>query len=487
MSSLNEYKILVPKHPIDILPLQCGTEKVIHNELMKNKNLRNFFESKELSNKPHAIRRRLLKNAMRITPRMSPMLSNLLDVVLKIVKVDFNVELFVIASASLNAQSHFDEKENVVYFVLNSALLEHLTQSELLFALGHEIAKQRFRYDKIDVQLALDEGKEILVPLTILKLISWERYATITCDRAGLLCCQSFSVAATTLFKKTSGVTTGQLQFNVEDYLKQLEDVKSIDEHTETPEDWFDSKPFSPLRIKALELFANSDVFKSSIGDKTPAITFNQVEETIEEFMKIMNPSYFGQEEELAYKMKDWLAYAAVLVAMADGEIVPEEVNQIISIIGYEKSVNILDDAKQLDIDRLFEKVRKLGEAVWVKAHRMQRFQMLRDLVLIAAADGTIDEYEFYALVDLATMIEVQTSFVTEVINELSLEVDNCKQTSEQKPDLSLGQHIIAKTQVVEVVSNIETDKQASVETLKHEFPEINTIKDGYNEKENKT
>ncbi len=481
MSLLNECKILVPKQAIDIIPLQCEGEKRIHRELMQNANLRNFFESKESSKKPYSIRRRLLKNAMRITPRMSPMLSNLLDIVLKIVKVDFSVELFVMASAELNAKSDFDEKENMVFLVITSSLLEHLTQSELLFIMGHEIAKQRFKYGKIDVQLALDEGKDILVPLTILKLMSWQRYATITCDRAGLLCCQCFNTAATTLFKITSGVTTGQLQFNVEDYLNQLEDVKSINEHTEAPEDWFDSKPFSPLRIKALELFANSDIFKNSIDDKTSSLTFEQVEESIEEFMKIMEPSYFGQEDELAAKMKDWLAYAAVLVAMANGEIVQEEINKIISIIGYEKSLNILIDAKHLDIDRIFVKVRKLGEAVWVKSNKIQRLQMLRDLVMIAAADGTIDEYEFYALVDLATMIEVPTSFVTEVINELSLEVDNGSQTLEsvKDSDLSQVQHIIAKTQVIEVTEKIETDKQAAIETLKQDFPVINTEKDG--------
>ena len=483
MNMDNECKILVPKQAIDVIPLQSEGEKRIHRELMKNDNLRNFFESKESSKKPYSIRRKLLKNAMRITPRMSPMLSNLLDIVLKIVKVDFGVELFVQASAELNAKSEYDEKENMVYLVITSSLLEHLTQSELLFVMGHEIAKQRFQYGKIDVQLALDEGKDILVPLTILKLISWQRYATITCDRAGLLCCQCFNTAATTLFKITSGVTTGQLQFNVEDYLNQLEDVKSIDEHTEAPEDWFDSKPFSPLRIKALELFSNSDIFKNSINDKTPSLTFEQVEKSIEQFMKIMEPSYFGQEDELAEKMKDWLAYAAVLVAMANGEIVQEEVNKIISIIGYEKSLNILSDAKKLDIDTIFEKVRKLGEAVWVKAHWMQRLQMLRDLVMIAAADGTIDEHEFYALVDLATMIEVQTSFVTEVINELSLNVDNDSKMSEiGNQDLSQNQHIIAKTEVVEVTDSIVTNNQTAIETLKQDFPVIKTEKDGLNE-----
>lgn len=96
-----------------------------------------------------------------------------------------------------------------------------------------------------------------------MKLYAWNRNAEISADRAGLLCCQSFEAAGRTFFKLSSGVTSDTLAFKLNEYVQQFVDLEQVLSSTEhDPADWYTTHPFSPLRIKSLELFNKSETYK---------------------------------------------------------------------------------------------------------------------------------------------------------------------------------------------------------------------------------
>ena len=82
-------------------------------------------------------------------------------------------------------------------------------------------------------------------------LLRWMRCAEVTCDRAGLVCCGDLATAETTLLKLYGGSGFAK-QVNVEEYLRQEEDISRLAELKR-------SEPLMQRRIKALRLFAECD------------------------------------------------------------------------------------------------------------------------------------------------------------------------------------------------------------------------------------
>ena len=98
-----------------------------------------------------------------------------------------------------------------------------------------------------------------------LALKNWNRQAEITSDRAGLICCQNLDAAKHALVKLALGAKTLYEQIDMDEYIKQIETLRSsIGKYTELLE----SHPYLPKRVKALELFYNSDYYQNKILGK---------------------------------------------------------------------------------------------------------------------------------------------------------------------------------------------------------------------------
>jgi len=71
---------------------------------------------------------------------------------------------------------------------------------------------------------------------------------------------------ATSLFKLSSGLTSKVIEFSLDDFVAQVDDMAAVDDEpgSGAPEsDWFSTHPFSPLRVKALKLFDGAKLFRS--------------------------------------------------------------------------------------------------------------------------------------------------------------------------------------------------------------------------------
>ncbi len=367
-------------------------------------------------------RKNLLKTSLKLTPKLAPMIYKIAENCRKTLKLDKVIEFYVYQDDKFNAAC-YPPTEDRLYIIISSGIVERFTEDEIAFVVGHEIGHVLFEHHKYHPKQILDIGGANLSPLHAMKLFAWGRAAEISCDRIGLLCCKSFAAAGSAFFKMSSGVTNTSLDFNLDEYIGQFVDLKAEMADSEIdPEDWYSSHPFSPLRIKALELFNKSDTYFEVAGIKKgkPEITEAELETEIAQFMSLMSPSYLDRESEVGVKTQEYLFMAGYLIAMSDGNVDQSEIVALGRIVTPEAFKKYMKIISELNEDDLKTKIVELSQDLNTFLSAMQKLNMLRDLCVISAADGSIDECEVDVLYHLCYFFNIRQEFIDSVLAEMT-------------------------------------------------------------------
>lgn len=154
------------------------------------------------------------------------------------------------------------------YIVLNAALVDHLSDEELTFVVGHECGHIQNHHVVFTTALyyltaAASFYVRWIVQPAVLALRAWARRAEITCDRAGLLCARDLTVATAAVVKLALGSQRLYAELKLDEYLKQLDEARrGFGRFGEL----FRSHPYLPKRIEALRLFAESAYYRRLVG-----------------------------------------------------------------------------------------------------------------------------------------------------------------------------------------------------------------------------
>lgn len=171
------------------------------------------------------------------------------------------------AIGELNAHTLGTDED--AYIVLNAALVDHLTDEELVTVVGHECGHIHNNHVVFTTALyyltvAASFYVRWIVQPAILALQAWSRRAEVTCDRAGLICSRNEEVTTAAIVKLALGSQKLYKELNVEEYLKQLPEARrGVGRISE----YFRSHPYLPKRIEALRLFAQSAFYKRYQGE----------------------------------------------------------------------------------------------------------------------------------------------------------------------------------------------------------------------------
>jgi Zn-dependent protease with chaperone function len=168
--------------------------------------------------------------------------------------------------ASLNAATYGVESDS--FILIHSATVDRLNDAQLRFVIGHECGHIQNSHVTYGTALhflthaSAGFVRWIVTPASV-ALKAWSRRAEITCDRAGLLVCRDLNEATRTLIMLAGGAQSLVEEVNVEAYLAQLEDLgKGLGRVSE----YFHSHPYLPKRLRALQLFAESEYYRRHIG-----------------------------------------------------------------------------------------------------------------------------------------------------------------------------------------------------------------------------
>lgn len=374
-------------------------------KLLAVREVKSAAEAAERDSAKTSARHQLLATSLRLMRGMAPRIDAVTDRCREILEVETELETFVFPSAVFNAACVRPERGRV-FVLLASSLIEAFSEGELAFVIGHELGHHVLDHHRLPAQLALAEATP--GPLA-LQLFAWQRYAEISADRAGLLCCRAFGSAAEALFKLASGLRGGLIDVNAGCLLDQVGDMRAELDRLhgrdgQPRSDWFATHPFSPLRLQAAKAFAESELF-------TPGGTGRAaLEAGVVELMSIMEPGYLEDRSETAEYMRRLLFAGGVAVAAASGGIAGEELEQLERFFGEGSIPRRLDpDALRADLPRRMGDVRD-------NVPPLRRAQVVRDLCLVALADGRTDEAERQVLLDIASGIGVDRDLVVRTL-----------------------------------------------------------------------
>ncbi len=372
-------------------------------------------------------RKDLLKSSLRLTPKLAPEICKIGDRCKEILGMNANIEFYVYQDSSFNACCYPPDDKRL-YIMLSSALLEQFNPTEIAFVIGHEIGHVLYDHMRYPARPIMDYGQGTLSPLHAMKLFAWGRSAELSADRIGLLCCQSFEAAGSSFFKLSSGVTSDSLNFHIDEYIDQYRHLSAEMAEAEVdPSDWYSTHPFSPMRIKALEVFANSETYNTLIGKPGEfKYTEEEMEQEIAQFMSLMDPDYLTEESETGNKIQGYIFKAGIIIAAADGQIDPEEIQTLGTLISPEVFNAAMEEinANGIDIPEMQGQVHELAQDLNTFLSHMQKLNVIRDLALIASADGEIDPGEMNVLYHLCQFFNVHPEFADDIIASSQKELD---------------------------------------------------------------
>jgi Zn-dependent protease with chaperone function len=209
---------------------------------------------------------RMLGTSVKVTPKQFPRLHKLAEQCSETLRIPVPTLYVSPNIGSLNA--HTFGTADDPYIVVNAALIDHLSEAELLDVIGHECGHIQNNHVVYMTTLhflrhAANAFLRWSVKPAVLALNSWARRAEITCDRAGLLCTRDVDVSIACLVKLALGSRKLYSDVNIEEYLAQLDEasegVGRLDELNR-------SHPYLPKRVAALRLFAQTTYFRSMTG-----------------------------------------------------------------------------------------------------------------------------------------------------------------------------------------------------------------------------
>jgi len=387
-------------------------------EFQKNELIQDILERISATNGRFKSRKHLLKSSLRLTKTLAPMLHEIGEHCKQVLKLKAEIEFFVYQSDLFNA-SCYPPDENRLYIILSSGMLERFSKEELTFVVGHEIGHVLFEHFDYPIRQILDIGANDLAPIHAMKLYAWHRNAEISADRVGLLCCQDFETAGRTFFKLSSGVTTDSLDFQLNAYIDQFVDLEeALNDANHDPSDWYSSHPFSPLRIKALELFNKSEAYTSFNDKVTGEISKEAMELEIKRIMSLMEPENLEENDEHSEKIQRFMFLGGYLISNADGVVDDSEIQALSSIVVPKVFANCMMTVKGLTQDEMIAEVQQLSQDLDLVLSVMQKLNILRDLSIISYADGQIDDSEVNVLYNLARLLGINTDFIDRVISD---------------------------------------------------------------------
>ena len=356
---------------------------------------------------PMGTRRRLLGTSVRLSRFMAPDVHKMADECIEKLEMKIPHELYVYSSPQYNAAC-FKPEGGKLFVMFSSSLLENFEGSELKFVIGHEFGHHVYNHHEIPIGFLL-RGNQRPDPRLALDLFAWSRNAEVSADRAGAFCAEDMNGIARSLFKLASGLGDKVIRFDLDEFLKQVDEMQVEDAEPgqgAPKEDWFSTHPFSPLRVKALQLFDQSILMNEN------GSSHEHLEVGVQRLMSLMEPSYLEARTDTASAMRRLLFAGAIAVANADKGISESEVEL------FEKFFGKGEFNKGLNIDRIIEALPDRIKTAKEQTSLTQRMQVMRDICVMSKADGKANDIERAVMDEIADQLGISRAFICQTLEQ---------------------------------------------------------------------
>lgn len=215
---------------------------------------------------------------LKVTKDNYPKIYEYLQYACQILDIKNVPDLYIRWGYGINAMTVGSEHPIVI---LNSGLIDLCDDDEIMFVIGHEcghIKSNHMLYHMMAQVLnfiidSIPFGSIAAAPIQY-ALYYWDRMSEFTADRAGLLCCQKPTVAMNTLVKMAGAPIKLYNNINIEAFIEQAKDFKSLDYDSLNKVIKFisiadESHPWTVMRAAQLLEWLNTGQPKSILNNKS--------------------------------------------------------------------------------------------------------------------------------------------------------------------------------------------------------------------------
>ena len=321
-------------------------------------------------------------HSFKVTHEMAPKLYDLFQDVKEKLVYKKPIDFYITNSAELNAFALTrTERGEADIININSGLISMFDDEELRFVIGHEIGHLITRYARVVklINFVFPEAENI--PLILAhKIELWQKVSELTADRFGYIASPSVEKCVSGFFKMASGLSTDRIKFDYQAYIRDNEKILNYFSENRN----LLSHPVNPLRIKAIELFGESKLYKAiSQGEdlKHDEELSKNMEQLIDILITISSSPMDAQR-------KLFVASAGILMAQVDKEMDEEEYEQILEALSMYTVFpkEFLSEMCKEDVEKIFkESVKKI-----ISQNPAERTQLLEYMASVAFCDSNM-------------------------------------------------------------------------------------------------
>ncbi len=341
-------------------------------------------------------------HSLKVQEELLPEFYALCQEVKQKLKFDEKVDFYITGDSTVNAFSLAAEDEGAPHIVnVNSALFDLMSQDELRFVIGHELGHLINKDSALSRLIHFVFPPETRVPVSLqYKIRLHEQLAELVADRYGYIAAENLGVCVTAFFKMASGLDLAKINVSIDaliaDNSRRLEyflNDKGVSRA---------SHPVNPIRVQALNLFANA---------KTQQELHDGMDQLISILLKV-------GDNELDEHVARFAAAAGLLVANTDSAINQDEIDRIIETLASMKIFpgEFLDEIAKGDVIKTFnESVESI-----LSINPGMREELLNYMINIVLSDKIISKaeidmlYQFGSSVGLSDM-EVATAIAVAI------------------------------------------------------------------------
>ena len=341
-------------------------------------------------------------HSLKVQEELLPEFYALCQEVKQKLKFDEKVDFYITGDSTVNAFSLAAEDEGAPHIVnVNSALFDLMSQDELRFVIGHELGHLINKDSALSRLIRFVFPPETRVPVSLqYKIRLHEQLAELVADRYGYIAAEDLGVCVTAFFKMASGLDLAKINVSIDaliaDNSRRLEyflNDKGVSRA---------SHPVNPIRVQALNLFANA---------KTQQDLHDGMDQLISILLKV-------GDNELDEHVARFAAAAGLLVANTDSAINQDEIDRIIETLASMKIFpgEFLDEIAKGDVIKTFnESVESI-----LSINPGMREELLNYMINIVLSDKILFKaeidmlYQFGSSVGLSDM-EVATAIAVAI------------------------------------------------------------------------
>ena len=391
------------------IPLEIQIGQELYQQI-QGKVLETILREAKVEKTENYFKNILQGHSFKVNEKLAPRLYDSFVDVMK--KLDFqeSTEFFITNNPELNAFaiSRLEPDESHIINI-NSGLIDKVDDDELKFIVGHEIGHLISNNANIAQLLDFVFVDQEETPLMMQhKIAVWDKLSELTADRFGYMACGRLDKVLSCFFKMASGLSVERLNFDPKAF--SLENEEILKYFKETGSGNLLSHPINPIRIKAVELFEQSELYRNLLSGAEiiqDIMLENAISELIQSLMVISNSP-------LNYHRTCFIASAGLIVAGIDKAIEPDEYNAIVdelsafTVFPKQTLKEMIDENK---IDLFFEN----SVNALLEINPGEKNMMLEYMINIIIADSTILDSELNFVFDFGVKLGFERKEIAQI------------------------------------------------------------------------